>query len=199
MCPLLPNVVFGTDPKHHAECLSHTQKSLAWIAKNTSIRKVIIATRGTVYITGKGYGIAEKDMRELSIKSVNSENNKQPQQLFKDSYQELIDAFNKAGKQVTIITENPELGVHASYCIPRPVSLLEPLNCNLPLSKVLERQHLYREAISQLSEATIIDSLNYLCQSGSCKALHNGILLYSDDDHLSVYGSLYLAERILAF
>lgn len=198
-CPLLPNVVFGKDPKHHAECLSHTQKSFEWVAKNTSIKKVIIATRGTVYITGSGYGVAESSMRKLNIQSINSQNNSQPQQLFKDSYQQLIDAFNQAGKEVTLITENPELGIDASYCIPRPLSLREPLNCSLSLSSVLERQHIYREVVGQLVGASIIDSLDYLCPDGTCKALHNGVLLYSDDDHLSVYGSLYLAERMLFF
>lgn len=198
-CPLLPNVVFGIDPKHHAECLAHTQKAFSWVAENTSIKKVIIATRGTIYITGSGYGIAESRMRKLNIQPVNSHNNAQPQQLFKDSYQQLIDALNQAGKQVTIVSENPELGIDASYCIPRPLSMREPVNCSLPLSLVLERQEAYRKAISQLKGATVIDSLNYLCPDDTCKVFHNGVLLYSDDDHLSVYGSLYLAERIQLF
>ena len=75
----------------------------------------------------------------------------------------------------------------------------EPVNCSLPLSLVLERQEAYRKAISQLKGATVIDSLNYLCPDDTCKVFHNGVLLYSDDDHLSVYGSLYLAERIQLF
>jgi peptidoglycan/LPS O-acetylase OafA/YrhL len=195
-CPLLPNVTLGHDPKHHAECLAHTQQAFKWVAKNASIKKVIIATRGAVYITGTGYGVAESRMRKLNIQSTDANNTDSPQQLFKDSYQELIHAFNQAGKQVYVVTENPELGIDASYCIPRPVSMHEPVNCNQALSSVLERQQSYREVIGQLKGATVIDSLNYFCEDNLCKTFDNGVLLYSDDDHLSMHGSVYLAKHI---
>lgn len=197
-CPLLPNVVFGTDPKHHAECTAHTQKAFDWVANNAAIKKVVIATRGTVYITGSGYGVAESRMRKLNIQPLETTSTVSPPQLFKQSYQQLIDAFDRAGKQVFVVTENPELGVDASYCIPRPVSMRNPVNCSQPLARVLTRQHTYRALIPQLHGTTIIDSLDYLCPNNTCKVLHNGILLYSDDDHLSVYGSQYLAERVYA-
>jgi len=43
---------------------------------------------------------------------------------------------------------------------------------------------------------TVIDPIDYMCDQDRCYSYKNNNFLYADDDHFSVFGSNYVAERI---
>ena len=65
---------------------------------------------------------------------------------------------------------------------------------------VLARQKAYRENLMALENVIVVDSLTAFCreQSEICFAVNKkNELLYADDDHLSVIGSVWQYENLL--
>jgi len=42
----------------------------------------------------------------------------------------------------------------------------------------------------------VVDPMDVLCDAKECHAMIDGVLMYRDDDHLSINGSKYVWERI---
>ena len=41
----------------------------------------------------------------------------------------------------------------------------------------------------------VIDPMPYMCEEDKCFSYKDGNFLYADDDHFSVFGSKYIAEK----
>jgi hypothetical protein len=122
-------------------------------------------------------------------------------EIFRSTLQNTVDLYSGQGKKVFILSENPELPFNVKSCanfgVPRAISS----NYCSPQSKsdVLKRQQLARDVWQSISGATYIETLDLFCPTNKCNYLKSGVLLYSDDDHLSKVGSTLQAERIGQF
>ena len=112
----------------------------------------------------------------------------------------LCDACEKKGIEVLYVTENPELKYQARSCMPRPLNSKVSKRCNQNMEVVLARQKSYRENLMELENVTVVDSNLAFCerQTGTCFAVNEkNELLYADDDHLSVIGSVWQYEKLI--
>ena len=96
--------------------------------------------------------------------------------------------------------ENPELGFSPKNCMIRPFDLF-PNNCRLPLDSYLNRAGEYRNFIYKLSDKykniNILDPKDMYCDDKYCYAIKDGKMLYADDDHHSIDGSLEQAKYFI--
>jgi hypothetical protein len=102
------------------------------------------------------------------------------------------------------VSENPVFPRPARDYRTRPFDLSRSAGARqeppkLRKDDVLARQKKYLELLGRLEGATIIYSLDAFCPQGECPMFSpEGIPLYLDDDHLSMEGSRYQAQHLLA-
>lgn len=198
-CPTLIGAVTGENDYEKTLCEKKINQIIDFLIKNHFISTVLIVTRGSVYITGNGFGVAEKNLRNKPIIPLAENNNtgKSAAYIFSEGLQATIDKLAGSGKKVYYISENPELGVDPFSCLGRPLSLTRKQICSFKKSTVIARQKEYLAAISNIRNAVIINSLNAFCPDDYCKFMENGTLLYADNNHLSIEGSRFVANTIL--
>ncbi len=195
-CPTLMGAIAGDSAEDLRTCNSKIEQIIKTVAEREDVKTVLIVTRGASYISGNGFGVAERDLRNRPILSI-EQNNETPAQIFRHGLEKTSQSLTASGKKLFYMIENPELGVDAFNCVGRPVYLTKQYDCVIEKATVLARQDEYREVIKNIPNLTLIDVVPAFCPDEHCKVMENGTLLYSDDDHLSVEGSRFLANKVL--
>ena len=158
----------------------------AALRNDVNIRKVFIATRGTIYVTGIG--------------NTTGTHPKHGVEGFSKKLQSSVDKLAQAGKEVFIITENPELPLSIRDVL--PIQPLRPMHEMIHLYKkdVLARQQEYQALLQGIKGAKIINTLDAFCPTDECLLQNEqGLPLYYDDNHLSVHaGGKFLVDHVLA-
>ena len=99
----------------------------------------------------------------------------------------------------------PELGFDPHACArTRPIRLTGDGGvkspCAVPRADVEARQRPYREALAPILAAhpnvRVVDPMEFLCDETLCYGKIGEVIVYRDDDHLSVEGSRFVAERL---
>jgi peptidoglycan/LPS O-acetylase OafA/YrhL len=158
------------------------------LKRNNDIKKVFICTRGILYMTGIHNYPAGEVVEPRRVPGYAA---------FKKSLQSYVDTLREYGKEVFIISENPELPDSPRDYLPRPFVPAKEFPV-VPKVEVMERQGAYLKLLSEISGATIIDTIGPFCPGGECLVFTtDGLPLYYDDDHLSPAGSEFQAEHIL--
>lgn len=186
-CPVLKGAPTGKDQKEKNLCNARIEQILEIILSKKEIEKVYLFTRGAKNLTGREPLTGDRDMLGSAILSA---------QDYKNGLQATIDTLHNAGKKVTYVMENPELKWLAETCTERPFRQ-KSYDCRPIKQDVIDRYRQYTDILSQVRNVTVIDTLDLFCPSERCKVFENGILLYADDDHLSVTGSRFQATKIL--
>jgi len=202
-CPTLKGFEWGRNKKEVNDCQKKIEEILMIIQKDRRIEKVIMTTRGPVYIHGEVEGIfTEKSVN----KSLSTIRNKK-KSLITPNYTNFSNGFNNTIqmlndlpniKKIYYILENPELDFLPKEVIPRPYDFFNISINRDTVSRTLyfKRMSKYREGISNLSfsKFSVLDPLNALCDDTKCFSKIKGRFLYADDDHFSKFGSIYIAN-----
>jgi len=157
------------------------------LAAKPEIKKVFFFSRGAVYLSGHGFGPHEKSIARPPI--ITSER-------FEAGLQRTTTALSTLGKRVYFVLENPESGLDPAVCLERPFRI-KARHCDVDRATVERRQKEYLGIFRRLKDATVIETLPSFCPNLRCEVMRDGKLLYADDDHLSVEGSRFQAEKIL--
>jgi peptidoglycan/LPS O-acetylase OafA/YrhL len=162
-------------------CAAQAAMLLDAVNAHPDIRHVFIFSRGATYTDVDAQGIAPRFAGQIFVRSL----------------QASIDRLRAAGKNVYYVLENPETYIQPAACIPRP---LRPAaqHCDIARARVEKDQANYRALVQQLHGVELIDPLPAFCDATRCRIFSDGQLLYVDDAHLSVAGSRFLAEHVLA-
>lgn len=67
---------------------------------------------------------------------------------------------------------------------------------SLYLLRMKEYRDLVESSVLNYSKTKVTDPMPYLCDAENCIAFKDNSFLYADDDHFSVYGSKYIAQKI---
>ena len=167
------------------EQIERTTAILDFLTKRAEIKQVFIFVRGMVYISGKHIG--GRDTPHIT-----------PPDAYKEILQNTADVLLASGKEVFIVTENPEL---PSKGIARYIKRILRPEKTLPRiyrKDVLQRQEPYLKLLEELEGVTVINSIELFCPTELCDIFSkDGYPYYFDDDHLSSAGSIFQAEEQL--
>ena len=113
------------------------------------------------------------------------------------SLEQTVSALLAAGKRVWLVGPVPEIG----YDVPRFVHLralgfAAGLEIAPTLAEFRDRQGFTRALLDDLARRHPIGAIwphQVLCDNDRCAIARDGHLLYSDDDHLSVFGAQSIA------
>lgn len=115
------------------------------------------------------------------------------------SLDKLVKFFLHSGKKVYLIDDAPTLPFHARFC--KYKNLFTPPVCTFPSS---DNSDNYKKYISDLDRVAkendgveLITINKYFCDDAICHIAHDGSILFRDRDHLSLYGSKYIGNKIV--
>jgi len=201
-CPTLIQFMWGRNPKEINICQTKIRQILKVLELDKRIEKVVLVTRGPVYMHGDFKGTFTKET------IINSSNNflhpdRQTYETYFSGFKKTLSQLNKFDniKDVYYFLENPELDFLPKEVIPRPfdfwgVSIQDStVDRELYRLRMEKYRSLVFEKSSYFSNVHIVDVEPYMCEGDKCLSYKNGNFLYADDDHFSVFGSLYIARK----
>ena len=197
-CPTLKGFEWGNNNLEIDNCKKKIEEILTIIQKELRIEKVIMTTRGPVYINGEIDGILTEGNIKKSLSLIKNQKLTYENYFygFKNTMQVLENIPHI--KKVFYKLENPELDFLPKQTISRPYDFFGiSVNRDTISRKLyLQRMSLYRENIFKLSfsKLLVLDPIKALCDDDICFSKVEGKFLYADDDHFSEFGSIYIAN-----
>lgn len=204
-CPPFQGAVTGRNANEKGRCSTSIETILNAIQQDTRIKAVIMASRGPQYLDGKGFGPAEAGYNYPPISertSIEKVTHTPPIEVFRQGLDASLLRLHQHGLRVAYLLQVPELGVPARNCLRRPLTLTRnESGCDVAFAVYQARMHQYRLMINGLRARRdflkVVDPEPYFCNNQSCSGFRDNQLLYADDNHLSVFGSIRLAPAIL--
>jgi hypothetical protein len=200
-CPPLMGAVTGkTDSERH-ECSLAVEKILSAILGDERIKHVILATRGPIYLTGKGYGPAESDYDHppIAYGLPVTRTYKKGVDPFADGLFATLRRLSNSGRTVSYFLQVPELGVPPRNCFGRPLTLVLNSSCSVAVNEYRVRMSEYRAILKkaqvEFPTMAVLDPEPLLCANDWCQGVIQKKLMYADDDHLSKDGSRLMATH----
>ncbi|MCT7405731.1 acyltransferase family protein [Aliarcobacter cryaerophilus] len=170
------------------------------------ISKIIYIARGPKPMYNLGFGEVDDGKIEAYYDEYFLYQNKEYNhtKVHKQKLENTFDYFNNKNIEFYFILENPELGFSPKECLERPFGIFNNKRqkdfCKLPIKEYLDRSKEYRDYIFELSKKyqniNILDPISVFCDDKYCYAIKDGKMLYADDDHHSVDGSIEQAKYL---
>lgn|GEM_PF-1878475 len=184
-------------------CISENKSNFNFIINDTNIKTVILVAYGVSYTDGGVFGnvIRGGVLHHAQKTMIESTGLKQRRQALFDGIDAAVTALSDAGKKIVFVIDVPELGFNPSDCVHgRPYRQKLRSECYVNKEAVVERQQGYRALIGELKakhpELMLFDSLPILCDQIKCYGGRGGHMYYHDDNHLGVYGSSLVGQRL---
>jgi peptidoglycan/LPS O-acetylase OafA/YrhL len=201
-CPPLIGII-SYDYGDKYACTRMNERVSAYLAEQKSIELVILTFAMPFYYTDKGMAYQHLGPNEPMLWNVESV------EPFADrfaavsrSLKTTVEYYLKAGKQVVLMLDAPELPFMPSHCIDRG-DYLRPQNCTISKVVYLQRQQSIR-AFIQMELAGkknffLYDPAAIFCDDKECRIRTGERFLYRDSNHLSVYGSRKVGDDLRKF
>lgn len=200
-CPALIGFPWGKNESRRENCQEKISQIYDVLEKDAKIKKVIIATRGPVYIHGEVQGEINVSNVKSSLASQNAKNPLGSYVALKESLSNSFQFLNTLHhiEEKWYMLENPELDFLPKDVIERPFDILDISGGDDKVSRLayLLRMEKYRTLVYEASvqlAVKVLDPTPALCGKMECVARKNTTFLYADDDHFSVAGSVYMAS-----
>jgi len=197
-CPPFKGFMWGSNSKEIAECQIKTDQILKILEFDERIARVIIATRGPVYIHGEVKGKFTESSVEESMSTL-----KNNDLTYKSYFEGMAVTIKKIEaiphiNAMFYLLENPELDFLPKDVIHRPFDYMAvSTNRNyVQRDLYLKRMSVYRNNLEKIksSKLTYLDPMDVLCDKKKCYSNIEDKFLYADDDHFSVFGSYFIMK-----
>jgi peptidoglycan/LPS O-acetylase OafA/YrhL len=202
-CPPLIDVISkdnkGIDSRN---CLKFITENFSRILDDKGVPDVILTSRVPMYISSDGFGDVEK-YGEWVLHFRNEEQGaRSNEEVYMLGLEKTIDTLTKAGKTITFFHDVPELGFDVRACLDsRPLRISKKSHtCSITRSSFDTRTKNFKDKINNIlskrSSIRVVDLSTALCDNISCYGKINDTILYRDDDHLSIRGSIYVINKL---
>lgn len=171
-------------------CREADNSVLDFLERDAAIRRVVISFNGARPLAG---GDQQTTMVAGTLLP--------PDESVRVALERTAQRLLKAGKDVWLIVQVPELGFHPAECVKRPFSVSGAIRtpCAVPRVQAEEKQALYRRVVdtvhADVPGLKIFDPWTILCDAEWCHAMIDHELLYADDNHLSREGSMFFVNK----
>lgn len=201
-CPPYIGGAMGKNLNDLNQCDKKINSIYEMINSKLDIQKVILTTR-MGYMHDLGFGVVDNGGKKWNYHYKDffvKQNDYDQKQNFFKVVKNTFSYFNNKNVKFYYLIENPELGFSPKSCMIRPFGLF-PNTCRLTLDAYLYRADEYRDFVYKLSKKhkyiNILDPKNLYCDDKYCYAIRDGEMLYADDDHHSINGSLKQAKYFI--
>jgi len=177
-------------------CHEIVENLISYVVAKDDLKRVVLAFRSALTTSGVGFGYPEKDLR-IVFRRKGFEID-EPSDALTDGIRRTLERLFAAKKEVWIVLQTPELGFEIERCVGRSPTIQREIMspCAVSRSAVEARRREFNQIVQGLITSfpvlRVIDPATALCDSELCYGAKNGQILYRDDDHLNMAGSLDL-------
>ncbi len=187
---------YGVDWAYN--CIAFNDSVLAYLQKTKSIKVVVLSSLLSQYVDASQFQILERKNANLPRPLEDAR-----EKFAIDGLKATIDAVRAAGKKIVIVAPPPQSGLDIGRCterLQRGLPILGVMNgCRINQASYERTRKSVLEVLDAVSGSANIDIIRFdplLCHSGGCDTSMAGIALYRDSGHLSMQGSLTIAEKM---
>jgi len=179
------------------DCARFNTNVLAEFRQHPGIKGIVLAARWNTYlaqpVTDPG-GITSYGLTALPpVQDSNAQDPKQAAAMLETGLRELLTAIGPK-VHVALIAPVPEMYFHVPQCLHRR----SPERCTIPRARVEERRlvalGILRRIAADYPNLRLIDPIQEFCDASSCASTGNGLVRYSDDNHVSLAMARHLAR-----
>ena len=200
-CAPLINVDVVRGNYDRGVCRSLTVKQLDFVKTNPNIQEVILVGRWSLYTSGE----YRSDMKAYFLDSSGSNSSSQitSREVFSEELRKTVEAYQKIGLKVSLMMQVPQQIYNPVEAITKTYFTGDKDNKTLlqtPLAEHLELQNFNRSIISEIKISNpmlrIINLDDYFCDDSVCRMVNDKLVLYRDEDHLSLIGANYISSYL---
>jgi len=203
-CPPYVGGAMGKNMSDVQKCENKILNIQTIIRSIPNLKKVILVTRGPCYIYDIGYGVVDSGGKPLNYHFKEFFTKKTSYNQKEKFFEVLENTFKFFDKDQNIkyyyLLENPELGFSPKNCMERPFGLFSS-KCKINYEDYIARAGQYRNKVENIGkkypDITILDPKGLYCDDKYCYAIKDGKMLYADDDHHSIDGSIIQAKYLM--
>jgi peptidoglycan/LPS O-acetylase OafA/YrhL len=180
------------------------EQAIAYAESHPSVRTVIIASRGPLYLSGYFPWHHDEKQHDFTMSMPGRPEIAGNREIWRIAMRETLARLVAKGKQVIFVLDVAELGFHPKECMEyRPLrfsnrKLRSP--CAISRQEVDERNREYREVVASVLKefptVKLFDAAAQFCDDKWCWAMKDGKILYRDGDHLSQQGSRIIGKEL---
>lgn len=176
-------------------CLDFNREVLERIVTDPNIRIVVMSSPLVQYLPESSWMSVVRRGSDRSIEEPTIHGTA-------EAFRRTADALRAAGKRVVFIAPPPSAGFDIGACLERlhtgRWTLGAPPGCEISIQAYLGWRGKVVELVDAIESAgvPVVRLQPFLCDSRVCRAEVDGTPIYNDEAHLSVEGSLLLAERM---
>jgi peptidoglycan/LPS O-acetylase OafA/YrhL len=119
---------------------------------------------------------------------------------FEHALKKTVDALTSADKSVYIVDDVPYFSFDPKKCKYKRM-LVHQNQCSESSVDFYAQEEKYQNILESISKPTnhvrLLHPANYLCEQEKCFMAQQGIIYYRDRYHLNIFGSRYIASKIL--
>ena len=200
-CP--PFVDIASRAKDGADWCIDSNAVIKAIARNDAIKTVLLAANWHLYAVGNRF--ADREFGPYwNLEATDGSSSHEPApraEIFANQLRKTIRLLTEAGKRVYLIKQTPEPDMNPKICFQRPKAFKMPPDCQLDRSRVeaylKEYEAILDPVLAEFGNVTILDPVAPLCGDRHCPVIMDGSPLYRDTVHLSLFGSHFVARRLM--
>ncbi|WP_457662762.1 acyltransferase family protein [Sinorhizobium medicae] len=198
-CPPILGVQ-RVDQRHSRDCVAFNEAIMTMLEKTDDFPVVVLSARWPLAANGKRYPgetgrpavLDRVDFKEASHSTAGN------YEIFKSEFLKTVRAIRDTGRRVVIVDGIPEIG----WSVPHALGLHRLIDAELPpppTRQAVEARSAKANSVLAIADedpgVQRVSAVPLLCNP-ICAVEKDGIPLYSDDDHLSVYGAMTLVPRM---
>lgn len=190
------------------DCRKVVNAAIDHVVANPAIGTVFLGGRWMAYASGRELrdpvDYVSDETLVLPDRSDSAEMSRA--QVFEAALDETLRRLTAAGKRVVFLHAVPELPFNARECVAwnpnRFVSRTPRPDCRVSRAQSDARGEEFRPLLARIlakyPQVAVFDPVPLMCDAVACYGRRDGMLLYRDDDHLSLDGSYWLGRRMAA-
>lgn len=162
------------------------------LARGSAIREVILESRWAKYAEGSPYGDEPKGHVALLDDSCRADTGGDNHAVFERGLARTVADLERSGRKVVIVASIPEIGFPVPAVLARSTLAHDKVKVAPPVADYLERQKFVLATLAGLRKQYGVEVLyphRVLCATGTCEIALDGVPLYRDEHHLSVFGA----------
>ena len=191
-CPSIRGV-FRVNRAYSVKCYEHNEAVWEKLVKNGDFDAIVLASNWANYPRGNNLG----DNEDMSVSIENSS------RAFFSNMSNMISDMALLEKPFFIIDSVPNFPFNPARCNINRKLLGQNRDCNLEESEYKQGKAEFTTFIMQevndKRNVRFVSLDDALCEKGVCLSVKDGKALYSDSNHLSEYGSKYVASEFISF
>ena len=196
------------------ECAKNINQELNEFMLDANYGLIILSTMGPVYLDGtpfKGKDIAR--VTGLGVELINNKTEKNRWIVFETGMRNTLKIINSLpNKKIIFVLDVPELGIEDRYCgspknfvtvmgnrfgIGDEISYDRCKQTRADFNERTSRYHsLVKKVLKEFPNVILFDPTSLFCDDKWCYGAKDGKKLYRDVDHLSEFGSAFVAESL---